>query len=94
VSLFGGFADGGIESKKVVDVPRDNIASPGVERAITLAGLSPVKGATRQPVSNSWSGQAISKLRIKWMYRERNPIFESNRDGLCRAPRHLQRAPP
>ena len=51
VNLFGGFADGGIESRKVVEVPRDIIASPGAERAITLAGLSPVKGPTIQSVS-------------------------------------------
>jgi len=58
VNLFGGFADGGMESRKVVEVPSDIIASPGVERAITVAGLSPVKGATRHPVSNGLSGQA------------------------------------
>ena len=58
MNLFGGFADGGMESRKVVEVPSDIIASPGVERAITVAGLSPVKGATRHPVSNGLSGQA------------------------------------
>lgn len=57
--------DGGMESKKVVEVPSDIIASPGVERAITLAGLSPVKGATRHSVSNGLSGQAGSKPEAK-----------------------------
>jgi len=52
VNLFGGFADGGMERRKVVEVPSDSIASPGVDRAIVLAGLSPVKGATIQPVAN------------------------------------------
>lgn len=51
MSLFGGFVDEGIESRKVVEVPSDIIASPGVARAIILAGLSPVKGATRHSVS-------------------------------------------
>ena len=46
----------GMESKKVVEVPRDIIASPGAERAITLAGLSPVKDATRQSASNGMDG--------------------------------------
>ena len=47
-----------MESRKVVEVPSDIIPSPGLERAITLAGLSPVNGATRHSVSSSLSGQA------------------------------------
>ena len=46
VNLFGGFVEGSMENRKVVEVPSDIIASPGLERAITPAGLSPVKGAT------------------------------------------------
>ena len=47
-----------MESRKVVEVPSDIIPSPGLERAITLAGLSPVKGATRHSVSSGLRGQA------------------------------------
>ena len=65
MNLFGGFADGGMESKKVVEVPSDSIASPGLDRATTLAGLSPVKGATRHPVSNGSSGQMRIEPRLK-----------------------------
>lgn len=65
MNLFGGFVDGEMESKKVVEVPSDIIASPGVERAITLAGLSPVKGATRHPAPDGLSGHARSKPGIK-----------------------------
>lgn len=49
--------DGGMESRKVVEVPSDIIPSPGAERAITLAGLSPVKGAIRHSVSSGLSYQ-------------------------------------
>ena len=65
MNLFGGFAAGGMESKKVVDVPSDIIASPGVERAITLAGLSPVKGATIHSTSSSSSSQVRCEPGIK-----------------------------
>lgn len=65
MNLFGGFADGGMDSKKVVEVPSESIASPDVERAITLAGLSPVNGATRHSVSNGLRGQAGSKSKIE-----------------------------
>ncbi len=44
----GAVLDGGIEIRSVVEVPNDSIASPGLERATTEEGLSPVKGATRQ----------------------------------------------
>lgn len=54
---LGGFADRGIESRKVVEVPSDSIASPGVERAIAVAGLSPVNGAIRHSASHGPSGQ-------------------------------------
>ena len=37
-----------MESKKVVDVPRERTASPGADRDITVAGLSPVKEAMIQ----------------------------------------------
>ena len=36
---------GGIDSRNVVEVPRDRIASPGADKATTVAGLSPVNGA-------------------------------------------------
>lgn len=65
MNLLGGFVDEGMESIKVVEVPSEIIASPGVERAITLAGLSPVKGATRHSISNSSSDQARNGRGIK-----------------------------
>lgn len=43
---LGGVSDPGMEKRKVVEVPRERTASPGLERDITVAGLSPVKGAT------------------------------------------------
>ena len=48
VNRFGGVDAGGIASKRVVEVPSDKMASPGVESPATVAGLSPVKGATMQ----------------------------------------------
>jgi len=48
VKRLGGIFDGGVERRKVVDVPSDNSASPGAERDMTVAGLSPVNGATMQ----------------------------------------------
>jgi hypothetical protein len=70
VNLFGGFVDGGMESRRVVEVPSDSIASPGRERAITLAGLSPAKGAIRHSVSNGTSGQE------KRLTKNREQIYE------------------
>ena len=35
-----------IDKRKVVDVPSESSASPGAERETTVAGLSPVNGAT------------------------------------------------
>ena len=52
VKRFGAVSAGGIESKKVVDVPRDRMASPGAESAMPVAGLSPVNGAIPQSGSN------------------------------------------
>jgi hypothetical protein len=37
-----------MERSNVVDVPRERIASPASEKGTIVAGLSPVKGATRQ----------------------------------------------
>jgi len=48
VVRLGGDEDGGIDINKVVDVPRDKIASPGDENETTVEGLSPVKGETIQ----------------------------------------------
>lgn len=42
---LGGVPVGGIESNRVVDVPSERMASPGADRATTVAGLSPVNGA-------------------------------------------------
>lgn len=48
MNRFGGVREGGIESRYVVEVPRESSASPGKESATTVAGLSPVNGATMQ----------------------------------------------
>jgi len=48
VNRLGALIDGGIDKRKVVEVPRDNRASPGADRDTTVAGLSPVNGATIQ----------------------------------------------
>ena len=49
---FGGALAGGIESSRVVEVPRDRMAAPDADSETTVAGLSPVKGATMQPVES------------------------------------------
>jgi len=46
VKRFGGSSEGGMDRRKVVDVPNDNNASPGADNATTVAGLSPVNGTT------------------------------------------------
>lgn len=46
VKRFGGVGAGGIERRKVVEVPSDSKASPGADSDMTVAGLSPVNGAT------------------------------------------------
>lgn len=56
MNRLGGSSFGGIERRKVVEVPSDSTASPGPESATTDAGLSPVKGATTHS-----TGQSISK---------------------------------
>ena len=53
---FGGVDAGGIASRSVVEVPSDKIASPGVESPATVAGLSPVNGATMQSNNGPQSG--------------------------------------
>lgn len=50
VNRFGGVEVGGMERRRVVEVPRDRMASPGDDKATTVAGLSPVKGAIKQSV--------------------------------------------
>lgn len=45
VKRFGAESEGGMDRRKVVEVPSDRMASPGVESAMTVAGLSPVNGA-------------------------------------------------
>jgi len=49
VTRFGGVSEAGMERSRVVEVPRERTASPGAANEITVAGLSPVKGATLQP---------------------------------------------
>jgi len=46
VNRLGASSVGGMERRKVVDVPSDNKASPGPDNATTEDELSPVKGAT------------------------------------------------
>ena len=46
----GGSGEGGIETRRVVEVPRDRMASPGEERETMEDGLSPVNGAMTQSV--------------------------------------------
>lgn len=41
-------SDGDIARRRVVEVPSESTASPGVDSATIVAGLSPVKAATRQ----------------------------------------------
>ena len=48
MNRLGGASAGGIERRNVVEVPRERRASPGADSAITVAGLSPVNGATIQ----------------------------------------------
>ena len=52
-----------MESKKVVDVPRDRMASPGADRDITVAGLSPVKEAIIQSVPPWCQHTAAANLK-------------------------------
>ena len=52
-----------MEIKKVVDVPRERMASPGADRDITVAGLSPVKEAIRQSVQPWCQHTAAANLR-------------------------------
>lgn len=37
--------EGGISRRKVVEVPRESMASPDAEKDAIVAGLSPVNGA-------------------------------------------------
>ena len=50
VVQVGPVGDAGIEIRRVVDVPSERIASPGLESVTMDAGLSPVKGATMQSI--------------------------------------------
>lgn len=42
INRLGGVSDGGLERRKVVEVPRERMASPGLEKETRVAGLSPV----------------------------------------------------
>jgi len=44
INRLGSVSDGGLERRNVVEVPRERIASPGLERETRVAGLSPVNG--------------------------------------------------
>lgn len=44
----GGVLAGDVASRRVVDVPSERTASPGVDSATIVDGLSPVKEVTRQ----------------------------------------------
>ena len=50
VNRLGNISDGRTEIRKVVEVPRERIASPGPERETRVAGLSPVNGPTTHSV--------------------------------------------
>lgn len=66
MNILGGVSDGGMERRNVVDVPRERSASPGAETATTVAGLSPVNGATTQSsiavVNEEFSEVILEKL--------------------------------
>ena len=49
MTRFEGVSETGMERSRVVEVPRERTASPGAASEITVAGLSPVNGATLQP---------------------------------------------
>lgn len=49
----GGSAEGGIDTRRVVEVPSDRMASPGEESDTIEDGLSPVNGATMQSTIKS-----------------------------------------
>ena len=53
---------GGMERRRVVEVPRDTMASPGLDKATTVAGLSPVNGAIRQSVHRHIRKAVISNV--------------------------------
>jgi hypothetical protein len=63
VNLLGDISAGGIERRKVVEVPRERIASPGAENATTVAELSPVNGATIQ--SGTMTAFNVDLYRVK-----------------------------
>ena len=63
MNLFGFMEEGGMESKKVVDVPSERMASPGADRDITVAGLSPVKEAIIQSDQPWCQHTAAANLR-------------------------------
>ena len=48
MNRFGGVDADGIASRRVVEVPSDNMASPGVKSPATVVELSSVNGATIQ----------------------------------------------
>ena len=64
VNRFGADSAGGMESRKVVGVPRDRMASPGLESAMTVAGLSPVNGAMPQSNGDHLVRRSVLAQRV------------------------------
>ena len=66
----GGVSEGDIARRKVVDVPSESTASPGVDSATIVAGLSPVKEATRQSETRSLTFREVGRLGIPFTWIE------------------------
>src|SRR5882762_445453 len=76
VKRLGGISAGGIASRKVVDVPKERIASPGVDRATIVAGLSPVNDATMQSEMRKHDEQPESETQLNIITRIETPPFD------------------
>ena len=84
VKRVGGSEVGGIESRRVVEVPRERMASPGEESATTVAGLSPVKGAIKQRIDlNDIGGMnMVAGFLIKQISQGHKPLDLSREENL------------
>lgn len=60
MNRLGGTEEGGVDSRNVVEVPRERRASPGADSEITVAGLSPVNGATIQ------AEESYGQIKLTW----------------------------
>ena len=58
----GASFEGGMSRRKVVEVPRERMASPEAEKDATVAGLSPVKGAIEQSMKGTKFRIRVSKI--------------------------------